>query len=235
MTQFIDITGKKFGRLTALQRIKHENYNKNLWLCDCECGNQVIVQAGNLRSGHTKSCGCLNIELASKRMKKYNKYDLSNNYGVGYTSKGEQFFFDLEDYDKIKDCCWYINQNGYVCTHSNNNKLLYMHRLIASAQDNVFVDHIHSERKNDNRKSNLRIATCNQNAMNQKLHSNNASGITGVYYSKDRNMWVANIGIKRKSYQKRFKNFEDAVAQRKAWEKEFFGEYSYDNSQKVKI
>ena len=41
----------------------------------------------------------------SETFKKYNTYDLSGEYGIGYTSKGEEFYFDLDDYDKIKDYC----------------------------------------------------------------------------------------------------------------------------------
>ena len=140
--------------------------------------------------------------------------------------------FDLEDYDKIKDYCWYIKNNGYVATHLSKPKMLYMHRLIMSAPDNIFVDHIHAERKNDNRKSNLRFADISENGMNKNVQKHNKSGVVGVSYSKNRNKWVASIDVRNKHYRKRFKNFEDAVSQRKAWEEEFFGEYSYSNSQK---
>lgn len=68
MGKFIDLTGQKFGRLTALRRV--ENKSKHtMWLCRCDCGNEVAVDGGNLRKGLTKSCGCYNRELASKRVK----------------------------------------------------------------------------------------------------------------------------------------------------------------------
>ena len=37
------------------------------WVCQCDCGNIVSVLSTNLKKGHTKSCGCLNKELVSKR------------------------------------------------------------------------------------------------------------------------------------------------------------------------
>ena len=55
--------------------------------------------------------------------KKYNTYDLTGEYGIGYTSKDEEFYFDLEDYDKIKDYCWRITMQGYVRAYSPKTKI----------------------------------------------------------------------------------------------------------------
>ena len=43
----------------------------------------------------------------SKRKPKLNKYDLTNNYGIGYTSKGDEFYFDMDDYERIKNFTWF--------------------------------------------------------------------------------------------------------------------------------
>ena len=69
---FKDLTGQKFGRLTAIKPIEnHTNSNgKSMmtkWLCRCDCGNECNVQSGNLLSGHTLSWGCYNKEQAAKR------------------------------------------------------------------------------------------------------------------------------------------------------------------------
>jgi hypothetical protein len=62
MGAFIDLTGQQFNRLTVIERA--ENYvspkgvKQTQWLCQCECGNTVIVTAQKLKSGSTKSCGC---------------------------------------------------------------------------------------------------------------------------------------------------------------------------------
>jgi hypothetical protein len=103
-------------------------------------------------------------------MKKYKQstYDLSNEYGIGYTDiTNEKFIFDLEDYNKIKDYCWRKSTNGYIVEYHYVNgkyKIHYMHRLIANAPKGMVVDHI-NHNKNDNRKSNLRICTQEQNAV----------------------------------------------------------------------
>lgn len=56
---FIDISGQKFNRLTALKRIGASKTRHSIWLCRCECGRLREVLAIYLRNGHTKSCGCL--------------------------------------------------------------------------------------------------------------------------------------------------------------------------------
>ncbi len=58
--KFIDITGQKFGRLTAIKMIYKPDNIK--WFCICECGNTKITKSRLLREGKTKSCGCLKGE-----------------------------------------------------------------------------------------------------------------------------------------------------------------------------
>lgn len=58
MGKTIDISGRKFGRLTAIQLIGSKN-KKSMWLCKCDCGNILEVTGVHLRNGNTKSCGCL--------------------------------------------------------------------------------------------------------------------------------------------------------------------------------
>lgn len=69
MPKLIDLTGQKFNRLTVLERDISRKTGRTLWKCQCECGNICVVDAKHLRSGHTKSCGCLQKEKVSKIMK----------------------------------------------------------------------------------------------------------------------------------------------------------------------
>jgi hypothetical protein len=58
-----DITGQTINNLKVLGYVgKNEKGTHTLWLCKCKCGNETIVEGGNLRGGHTKSCGCLAIQ-----------------------------------------------------------------------------------------------------------------------------------------------------------------------------
>lgn len=72
MSNFIDITGQKFGHLTALEYDKQQHK----WLCQCDCENntRVYVDSWNLRSGLTKSCGCLH---KNKNVKNRQFHDLT--------------------------------------------------------------------------------------------------------------------------------------------------------------
>lgn len=59
----IDLTGKRFGRLVIIG--KEKKPKRTMWICKCDCGKETSVQNGNLANGHTSSCGCLRVEIAS--------------------------------------------------------------------------------------------------------------------------------------------------------------------------
>ena len=162
----------------------------------------------------------------NKANKKRNTYDLNGDYGIGYSSNdNEPFYFDLEDYDKIKNYSWYSNHDGYMCS-SENNKQIIMHRLIMDIEDiNVQVDHFNRNRK-DNRKENLKYLSPQHNNWNKGLQKNNESGVTGVRWNKEAQKWIAYI---MRKHLGTFNSFEDAVKARKRAEQKYFGEYSYNN------
>lgn len=64
--KLIDITGQVFGRLTVLSR-HHVSGNGTPWLCRCECGVEKAFDSGALRSGDTRSCGCLRRDYMLNR------------------------------------------------------------------------------------------------------------------------------------------------------------------------
>lgn len=59
-----DLTGLRFGKLTALRYVGVHKYGSSLWLCKCDCGKEKIITSSNLMSGRSHSCGCLRSELA---------------------------------------------------------------------------------------------------------------------------------------------------------------------------
>lgn len=174
--------------------------------------------------------GKANGSKNGKLNKKYNTYDLTGEYGIGYTLKGEPFYFDLEDYDKIKNYCWHINPSGYVVNKSDETGYTSFHRLVmglTSEDKDKEVDHIY-HKTNDNRKSQLRIVTSSQNKMNKGLQSNNTSGIRGVSFNKRTNKWTAEIHINnQKIYLGEFPTLEEAAQTRKEAEEKYFKEYNY--------
>ena len=62
MSNFVDITGKKFNRLRVIKRVENSKDNKSMWLCVCDCGNTKIVSGVCLKNNSVKSCGCFNYE-----------------------------------------------------------------------------------------------------------------------------------------------------------------------------
>lgn len=61
-----DLTGKRFGYLTALGPIGRKRESIS-WLCRCDCGSETIIASYDLRSGHTKSCGCFRVQATLSR------------------------------------------------------------------------------------------------------------------------------------------------------------------------
>lgn len=218
-----NLIGQKFGYLTVIKLYKPDDDDKRKptrWVCNCECGaKDIIVQASSLKNGQTKSCGCYRKKIASQKAKRENKYDLSGEYGVGYTTDNKEFYFDLEDFNKIKDYCWYITKEGYVRNKSYGKQAIHMHRLIMGVQDSdkdIYVGHRDTNRRNDNRKENLRLTNFTQNSLNTKIYSNNTSGCKGVDFVKKKNMWRSRIRVDGKEYVLGcFEKYEDAVLARK--------------------
>ena len=66
----IDMVGTAWGRLTVVSRVGVTDNGKATWLCRCACGEERVVAGKWLRSGNTRSCGCLQREKASARAKK---------------------------------------------------------------------------------------------------------------------------------------------------------------------
>lgn len=59
----LDLTGQRFGRVTALARAAASGGSNTRWRCLCDCGRRFTAQRGNLRRGVTLSCGCMRIEM----------------------------------------------------------------------------------------------------------------------------------------------------------------------------
>ena len=71
MRPLSNLIGKKFGRLLVISR--NQRTNNTFWDCVCDCGNLAVITAGNLKNGHTQSCGCLNSEMSRARVLSHGK------------------------------------------------------------------------------------------------------------------------------------------------------------------
>lgn len=161
-------------------------------------------------------------------------YDLSGEYGIGYTAQGDIFYFDKEDYETIKDYPWHkAAKTDYMYAHVRINgkrPFVLMHRLIMNAPKGMFVDHIGgNETRNDNRRCNLRLVTPAQNIWNVKPPRDCEKGVR-FHYGKWESVIRAN---KNTIYLGTFNTYEEAAKARQDAEEKYHGEYSYKRSQEV--
>lgn len=249
MPREISLIGKVFGRLTVVGKAdsyvspsgKHRDTR---WICECSCPdhNRIIVTRHQLKNGITRSCGCLRRENTVRQnegKRKLNRFDLSGEFGIGYTTGGKEFWFDLEDYDKIKGYCWYYDSSGYLVSNTRDAEgkrvTVALHRLLLSEPpDGFVVDHKNhppdpTGLKYDNRKENLRYVTRAQNAQNQvPLRSSNSSGHKGVSWNRG-GMWKASISANGKRYTKYFRadEFKKACEWYDKMSERLHGEYRF--------
>lgn len=241
--KFEDLTGKTFGRLTILELDEKRNIkelnrklngeikqNNTYYICKCACGNIKSVPKSNLKSGKTLSCGCYQKEqmskVALKYFKKYNKYDLSGEYGICYLADtNKKVYFDIEDYKLIKNILWKTDECGYARGYDTKTKrLVRMHKVITNTDKNIIIDHINRE-KLDNRKENFRYATNSENRINSKTRTDNTSGIQGVRFEGGK--WRVRIFVNGKYiHLGMFDNFDEAVKIRLEAEKKYYGEFA---------
>ena len=103
---------------------------------------------------------------------------------------------DDDDYSYLSKHKWNVTPHGYVqrfdYSEYPKRSTVTMHRLIMGNPVESQIDHINGD-KLDNRKENLRIANRNQNAWNVGKHSNNKSGLKGVYFHKATGKWASSI------------------------------------------
>lgn len=191
-----DLSGQKFGRLTALYKLHNYHKKGTYWLCICECGNFAEVFASHLTSLHTKSCGCLHGEKhGDSHTRLHNTwehmrgrcYNPNNPKYKNYGGRGIKICDEwYNSYLAFKD--WAIN-NGY--------------------DDTLTIDRINNDGNYE--PNNCRWATIKQQNNNQR--KNLSFTINNV--TKTLAQWCETYNISyHKAYQRIFKlgyNIEKAI------------------------
>lgn len=235
MGKFVDLSGNKYGLLTVIKRVGTRN-GKAEWLCQCDCGNLHTTISHSLTHGLCQSCGCINRKMEYHRSDKYhrsnNRYDLNGDYGIGITAKNETFYFDLDDYNIIKDIGWSCDSRGYIIgniTINGKQKRIRLHRLIMGSPKKMMIDHINGN-KLDNRKSNLRICNGKENTRNSSVQKRNKLGVKGVSITHS-NTYQAQIQVDGKlKYLGSYKTIKEAADAYDLAAQKYFGEFARLNN-----
>lgn len=169
------------------------------------------------------------------KRRKYNEFDLSDksNEGIAILIYGEQkYYFDIEDYAKISKYYWKPNNKGYLAhwfaVYDSSGKrksgYIYFHKHVLNLDNSLNkVDHIDRDIHN-NRKSNLRECTHQENIFNSSIGKNNKSGIIGVNFNATKNTWAASLMINGKHiFTKNSINKDEAIRNKLLAEVRFFG------------
>lgn len=120
--EFIDLTGQKFGRLSVIDRAPNHG-RRTMWNCVCDCGNRIVVRSENLRSGNSKSCGCLSRDNHPRTANGLGKTRLANVFnGVKqrcYNNNSKEYY--LYGARGITVCDEWINDSNNFYSWALNN------------------------------------------------------------------------------------------------------------------
>lgn len=176
-----DLTGKRFGKLTALEETDQRQDGRVVWKCQCDCGNITYVPTNMLQKGHKKSCGCITaIDVTGQRFGKLVAIKPVGKNKYGYTQW-------LCQCDCGKEKIYNINilRSGKAsscgCIKKDTTQAEYRGKLSAKSQADKAIDGV---RPTD---------------FNKKKRSDNTSGYTGVYRRKGK--WDAEIIVKGKVHR----------------------------------
>ncbi len=198
-----DITGQRFGKLTALYPTgKRGSGGGLIWHCKCDCGGEVDAPLAQLRSGYRKSCGCLSRPpLKDFIGKRFGKLVVKS-----YAGKWE----GLHHWLCICDCG---NETvvGQTTLQSGKTKSCGCLQKITYKDNLKLVDG---------------TSVTMIEASRQRLISSNSSGYNGVYKNRRSGRWAAQITFKGKTYYLgSYMKIEDAVKIRKEAEERLYGEF----------
>ncbi len=192
MGKYVDITGHKYGRLTALRDVGKDVRNGRVWKCLCECGEQVDVSSNHLRRGHTKSCGCYQIERVLSTHTTHghaNVGKVSTEYKIWAGMKGRCQNPKSPNYDL------YGGRGIKVCEEWSNSFENFLADMGKRPSPQYSLDRI--DTNGNYEPGNCRWATRTMQNRNQNIRKDNTSGVRGVRWTEHKERWTALIGVNR--------------------------------------
>ena len=138
MAKAINIAGQQFGRLTVIERVESPRAQAQ-WRCVCDCGKETVVRSQDLRSGHTKSCGCYGLEVSVSHTPSFSTHKESRSrlYRVWIGMKGRC------NNCKNKAYSYYGGRGIKVCQEWGTSYEAFREWALASGyQDALTIDRI---------------------------------------------------------------------------------------------
>jgi len=196
----IDLTNKKFGRLTAKEVVRNLPGKGNIWRCECECGGEKEVPAAYLRNGHTKSCGCLDKEHMDIAGRRWGRLTAVR---------------PTEERDRYGSVIWELSCECGNTVYKTINTL--------KSEKVLSCGCLYKQTRSEtvkHRRDLIAGISVSSIVVSKRLRSNNTSGHTGVSYDEKYDKWHAFIDFQGKHYNLgTHSTFQLAVNARKAAEK----------------
>lgn len=193
MGKHIDLSGKRFGRLVVTNEFLITKEGRRKWKCLCDCGNIAYVVTNNLTGGHTKSCGCWNMEVKSTSHKKHGMCN-SRIYRIWCNMKSR---CECKSNDAYK---LYGQRGISVCEDWKTFESFEKWAMLNGYSDNLTIDRI--DVNGNYCPENCRWATCKQ-------QGNNTRSCRFITYNGDTKTmreWEEHLGLGRGVISFRLKN-----------------------------
>lgn len=135
----LDLSGKRFGRLVALEPVGTSKHHRVIWRCKCDCGGVKDVESNSLVQGRTKSCGCISKEIrASGNMRRTHGGCGTRLYSIWKNMKKRCNNTNNPDYKK-----WYGSRGIKVCDDWVNDFTKFRDWALSNGySDNLSIDRI---------------------------------------------------------------------------------------------
>lgn len=198
------LEGERFGRLTVKNKTDKRKDNRIVWLCQCDCGNHMEVTSNALKSGKTRSCGCLSAELSSLR---------NSTHGMSASR-------EYSAWQGLKNRCNAPNSHSYenyggrgIKVHPRwQDSFEAFYSDMGECPDGYTIDRINND--GDYEPGNCRWADRNVQQFNRRTPKNSLTGVTGVRQRVD-GRWLASLKFRDVHLlYKTFPTFEEALKAR---------------------
>lgn len=161
-SDFQDLTGMKFGKLTVIKMTDNTKWNDHWWLCKCDCGSFKEIAGHSLKSGNSKTCGCFVKEARPHRKK---GYDVNSRlYKVWSNMKSRCNNPNSGQYK------WYGERGIAVCDEWNEYKPFMEWAISNGYSENLELDRINNNGNYE--PSNCRFITHKENCNNRRSCKN---------------------------------------------------------------